>query len=84
MLTVNLGPFPVPITLLLTMATLLLAAAVGRLAGRGRQTGIGNTLIDKLIAAMLVALSPSGSTFTAARLGPCSISATAASPLGLE
>lgn len=55
MLTVNLGPLPVPITLLLMMVALLVAAGVGRLVGRGQQTGIGNILTDMLIAAVLVA-----------------------------
>lgn len=55
MLTVNLGPLPVPITLLLLMGALFVAAGTGRLAGRGQQTGIGNILTDMLIAAVLVA-----------------------------
>lgn len=55
MLTVNLGPLPVPITLLLMMVALLVAVGVGRLIGRGQQTGIGNILTDMLIAAVLVA-----------------------------
>lgn len=55
MLTVNLGPLPVPVTLLLMMVALLVAAGVGRLVGRGQQTGIGNILTDMLIAAVLVA-----------------------------
>ena len=55
MLTVNLGPLPVPVTLLLMMVALLVAAGVGRLAGRGQQTGIGNILTDMLIAAVLAA-----------------------------
>ena len=55
MLTANLGPLPVPISLLLLMVALLVAAGAGRLAGRGQQTGIGNILTDMLIAAVLVA-----------------------------
>lgn len=55
MLTVNLGPLPVPVSLLLLMVALLVAAGVGRLVGRGQQTGIGNILTDMLIAAVLVA-----------------------------
>lgn len=55
MLTVNLGPLPVPVTLLLMMVALLVAVGVGRLVGRGQQTGIGNILSDMLIAAVLVA-----------------------------
>lgn len=55
MLTVNLGPLPVPISLLLLMVALLVAAGVGRQVGRGQQTGIGNILTDMLIAAVLVA-----------------------------
>lgn len=34
MLTVNLGSFPVSITLLLTLAALLVAARVGRVVGK--------------------------------------------------
>ncbi len=63
MLTMNLGLLPVPITLLLVIVALLVAAGVGRLVGRGQQTGIGNILTDMLIAAVLVAriafISPS-------------------------
>lgn len=55
MLTVNLGPVPMPVTLLLLMVTLLVAAGVGRLVGRSQQRGIGNILIDMLIAAVLAA-----------------------------
>ena len=55
MLTANLGPLPVPISLLLLLVALLVATGVGRLVGRGQQTGIGNILTDMLIAAVLVA-----------------------------
>jgi hypothetical protein len=55
MLTVSLGPLPVPVTLLLLMMALLVAAGVGRLVERRQQTGIGNVLTDMLIAAVLVA-----------------------------
>lgn len=55
MLTVNLGPLPVPITLLLMMVALFVAAGVGRVVGRAQQTGIFNILTDMLIAAVLVA-----------------------------
>ncbi|MFA5912243.1 MAG: redoxin family protein [Burkholderiales bacterium] len=44
-----------PITLLLLMLALLVAAGVGRLAGRGQKEGIGFILTDMLIAAALVA-----------------------------
>lgn len=55
MLTLNLGPLPFPIALLLLLLALLVAAGVGRLVGRGQQTGIGNILLDMLLAAVLVA-----------------------------
>ena len=55
MLTVNLGPLAVPITLLLLIAALLVAARVGHVVGRAQKIGIGNTLSDMLIAAVLVA-----------------------------
>ena len=55
MLTANLGPLAVPIALILALMALLVAAGVGRLAGRGRRTGIAYVLIDMLIAAVLVA-----------------------------
>jgi thiol-disulfide isomerase/thioredoxin len=55
MLTVNLGPLSVPITLLLLIVALLVAAWVGHMVGRAQKTSIGNTLTDMLIAAVLVA-----------------------------
>lgn len=55
MLTVNLGPLSVPIALFLMLLALLVAAGVGRLAGRGQQAGMGNVLTDMLIAAVLAA-----------------------------
>lgn len=56
MLTVNLGPFPVPVSQLLLMVALLAALAVGHLAGRRQQTGgIGHSLSDMLIIALLAA-----------------------------
>lgn len=55
MLTVNMGPLPVPVTVLMVMMALLVAASVGRLVGRSQQTVIGNILTDMLIAAVLVA-----------------------------
>jgi thiol-disulfide isomerase/thioredoxin len=55
MLTVSLGPIPVPVATMILMVALLVAAGTGRLAGRSRQTGIGNILIDMLIGAFVVA-----------------------------
>ena len=55
MLSVSLGPLAVPMNLLLTAAAFCVAAAVEMLAGRGRKTGIGNTLTDMLIVAALSA-----------------------------
>jgi thiol-disulfide isomerase/thioredoxin len=54
MLTVSLGPLPVPIATMILMVALLVAAGTGRMVGRSRQTGIGNILIDMLIAAIVV------------------------------
>jgi thiol-disulfide isomerase/thioredoxin len=45
----------VPIALFPTLLALLVAAVVGHLVGRVRQTGIGNTLTGMLIAAALAA-----------------------------
>ena len=55
MLTLNIGPLPLPITLLLMLVALLVAAGVGRLVGGGQRTGVGNIAIDMLVAAVLVA-----------------------------
>lgn len=55
MMSVNIGPFALPSSLLLLLAAGLVAAGVGRLVGRGRQTSIVNTLSDMLLAAVLVA-----------------------------
>ena len=55
MLTANLGPLFVPVTLLLLMLATLVAAGVGRLVGHGQKTGIGFVLTDMLIAAAVVA-----------------------------
>ncbi|MGB9094206.1 MAG: prolipoprotein diacylglyceryl transferase family protein [Gallionella sp.] len=54
MLTVNPAPLPMPIAVMLLIAALLVAAWTGRMAGRRRQTGIGNILIGMLVAAILV------------------------------
>jgi len=55
MLTMNLGPLPVPVTVLMVLMALLVAASVGRLVGRSQQAVIGNILTDMLIAAVLAA-----------------------------
>ena len=55
MLTLNIGPLPLPITLLLMLVALLVAAGVGRLVGAGQRISVGNIVIDMLIAAVLVA-----------------------------
>ncbi|MCL4316544.1 MAG: TlpA family protein disulfide reductase [Gammaproteobacteria bacterium] len=55
MLSVNLGPFALSSSVLLLLVAGLVAAGVGHLVGRGQQAGIGNTLTDMLIAAVLVA-----------------------------
>lgn len=55
MLSVNVGPFALSSSVLLLLAAGLVAAGVGYLIGRRQQTGIGNTLSDMLITAVLVA-----------------------------
>ena len=55
MLAVNLGPLAMPIGPLLLIGALLVAGAVGRVAGRAQKVGIGNVLIDMLIGAALAA-----------------------------
>jgi thiol-disulfide isomerase/thioredoxin len=56
MLTVNLGPFAIPISQWVLMIALLVALGVGYLVGRRHQTGgIGHVLSDMLIVALLVA-----------------------------
>jgi prolipoprotein diacylglyceryltransferase len=56
MLTVNLGPFAVPISQLVLMIALLAALGAGHLVGRRQQTGgIGHSLSDMLLVALLVA-----------------------------
>lgn len=56
MLTVNAGPFPVPVSQLMLLVALLAASVVGHLAGRRQQTGgIGHSLSDMLLAGLLVA-----------------------------
>ncbi len=55
MLNVNLGPFSVQVSHLLVLASLLVAAGVGHLAGRRQQAGIVNVLSDMAWAGLLVA-----------------------------
>ncbi|HAL36611.1 MAG TPA: thiol:disulfide interchange protein [Polaromonas sp.] len=56
MLTVNLGPFAIPISQLVLMIALLVALGAGHLVGRRQQTGgIGHILSDMLLVALLVA-----------------------------
>lgn len=55
MLNVNLGPFALQVSHLLLLAALLVATGVGHLVGRRQQTGIGNSLVDMLWAALLAA-----------------------------
>lgn len=55
MLTINLGPLPIPINLLLMAAALLIAAGVGHLAGRRTRTSISAVLIDMVLVALLAA-----------------------------
>jgi thiol-disulfide isomerase/thioredoxin len=55
MLTLNLGPLPLPISIFLLLVALLVAAGVGHVVGRDQQAGIGNTLIDMVVVAMVAA-----------------------------
>ena len=55
MLSVNVGPFALPISVLLLLAAGLVAAGVGFVAGRHDKTSIVNTLSDMLLAGVLVA-----------------------------
>lgn len=55
MLSVNLGPFALPVNVLLLLVAGLVAAGVGRLAGRRQKIGIASVLGDMLLAGVLVA-----------------------------
>lgn len=55
MLNVNLGPFAVQVSHLLMLASMLVAAGVGHLAGRRQQIGIGDVLIEMAWIALLAA-----------------------------
>lgn len=55
MLSMNIGPFALPLGLVSLLAAGLAAAGVGHWVGRRTQTGIVNTLSDMLIAAVLAA-----------------------------
>jgi len=54
-LNVNIGPFAFQTSHLLLLVSILIAAVVGHLVGRPQRLGIGNVLIDMLLAAMLAA-----------------------------
>lgn len=54
-MALNLGPLAIPTPLLLIVMALLVAAGAARLLGRSREAGIGNTLTDMLIVALLAA-----------------------------
>lgn len=51
----NVGPFHVPVTLLLMTVSLLIAAGIGHLVGRDTRTGIGKVLIDMVLVGLLAA-----------------------------
>ncbi|MDW5441714.1 TlpA disulfide reductase family protein [Polaromonas sp. SM01] len=56
MLSVNIGPFPLPLSQLFLMVALLVALAIGHLVGRRQKTGgIASTLSDMLLIGLLVA-----------------------------
>ena len=55
MLSMNLGPFAISSTMVSLLAGGLAATGIGRLAERGRQERIGNTLIDMVLAGVLSA-----------------------------
>lgn len=54
MLNVSIGPFSVQVSHLLILASVLVAAGVGHLAGRRQKTGIVTVLSDMAWAALLV------------------------------
>lgn len=53
MLTINFGFMQVPITVLLMIMVLLIAAGVGHLVGRPKRIGIGKVLLEMVLAALL-------------------------------
>lgn len=56
MLSVNVGPFALPVSQLLLLGALLAALAVGHLVGRRQKTGgIGHSLSDMLLVGLLAA-----------------------------
>lgn len=55
MLTLSVGPFPLPIAVMVMMVALFVAAWAGRLAGRSHKISISKILNDMLITAMLMA-----------------------------
>ena len=55
LLSINLGPFAVPLGQLFVLTGLVVATGAGYLAGRRQQVGIGNVLMDMLLVAMLAA-----------------------------
>ncbi len=56
MLSVNIGPFPLPLSQLFLMVALLVALGVGHLAGRAQKTGgMASTLSDMLLVGLLAA-----------------------------
>lgn len=74
MLSMNLGPFAISSTMVSLLAGGLAAAGIGHLAARGRQERIGNTLIDMLLAGVLVArLAFVALWFDTYRLAPLSM-----------
>ncbi|MFI5445648.1 prolipoprotein diacylglyceryl transferase family protein [Polaromonas sp. UC242_47] len=75
MLSVNIGPFPLPLNQLFLMVALLVALAVGHLVGRSQKTGgIANSLSDILLIGLLVArLVFVGQWFDSYRQAPLSI-----------
>ena len=54
-MNVNLGPLAFQTSHVLLLVSMLVAAIVGHLVGRPNRVGIGNVLIDMLLAAMLAA-----------------------------
>ena len=54
-MNISLGPLAIQASHLLLLASILVAGIVGYLVGRRQQIGIGNVLMDMLLAAMLLA-----------------------------
>ncbi|HEY0844595.1 MAG TPA: TlpA disulfide reductase family protein [Noviherbaspirillum sp.] len=55
MLSVNIGPFAIPMKVFLLIGIALIATGIGYLVGRSKRTGIGNAIADMLLAGIVMA-----------------------------